>query len=171
VPSISISGPDRSERQTVGAGSPTFGWHMAEELCQRSEDWLALFEALSVDLVVAVQRRMLGADAAEWEIEEASSKALHAWIGLANATVNALYVRTGFWDVALDSFNWLVRWQRMCQAMAKVIVAGLGPSIGLASASEAEAVQDDLQRLRREFRALSAIIQEPGSLGGLRRIK
>lgn len=59
----------------------------------------------------------------------------------------------------------------MSQAMAKVIVAGLGPSIGLASASEAEAVQDDLQQLRREFRALSATIQEPGFLGGLRRIK
>ncbi len=78
---------------------------MAEELCQRSEDWLALFEALSVDLVVAVQLRMLGGDAAEWEIEEPSSKALHSWISLANATLNALYVRTGFWDLALDSFN------------------------------------------------------------------
>ena len=139
---------------------------------QKAEDWLALLESLSVDLPLAVQRRLLGCVEAEQEVEQAASKAHHAWVNLANAAVNALYLRTGFWDLALEGFNYLVRLQRLAQGAASVVATGLGPSIGLASASEVDALAEEVIRLRHELRDFSATLEsQTGATGGLRRIK
>lgn len=139
---------------------------------EKPEDWLVLFEAVGVELPLGLQRLLLGAPEGESEVEQAVSKAHHAWVSLASAAVNALYVRTGFWDVTLEAFNSLLRTQRLAQTMMRVLVAGLGPSLGVASSSEVEALRDDLIRIRRDLRDLTARGEPPSlAAGGLRRIK
>src|SRR6266496_1440822 len=86
------------------------------KMYQKPEDWHSLFEAMALDLPLGLQRLMLGAGEAELEVEEAASKAHHAWVNLAGTMVNAVYVRTGFWDFALDALNSTMRMQRLGQA-------------------------------------------------------
>jgi tagatose-1,6-bisphosphate aldolase non-catalytic subunit AgaZ/GatZ len=138
---------------------------------QKPEDWRSLFEAMALELPLGLQRLMLGAGEAELEVEEAASKAHHAWVNLASTMVNAVYVRTGFWDFALDALNSTMRAQRLGQAAAKVVVAALGPAIGLASISDVEALQDELTRLRSDFKDLSEKFEfQTGAASRLRRV-
>jgi tagatose-1,6-bisphosphate aldolase non-catalytic subunit AgaZ/GatZ len=122
---------------------------------QNPEDWRSFFDAMALELPFGLQRLMLGAGEAELEVEQAASKAHHAWVNLTSTMINALYVRTGFWELALDALNSTIRMQRLGQAVAKVVVAALGPAIGLASVSDVEALQDELTRLRSDFQDLS----------------
>jgi hypothetical protein len=139
---------------------------------QKPEDWRSLFEAVIIELPLGMQRLLLGAADAGVEVEQSVSKAHHSWINLANAMFDALYVRTGFWEAVLDNFNSVLRVQRLAQSAAKVFVAALGPSIGLASISEVDALQDEIIRLRRELKELQRKLEShPGAEMGLRRVK
>jgi hypothetical protein len=138
---------------------------------QKPEDWRAFLEALLVELPLGVQHLLAGAGDGGMEVEQAVSKAHHAWIGLANALVDAVYLRTGFWEIALDNLNTVLRMQRLAQTAAKVFVAALGPSIGLASTSDVDALQDEITRLRREVRELHQKLEFHPGEGGLRRVK
>jgi hypothetical protein len=138
---------------------------------QKPEDWRNFLEALLVELPLGVQRLWAGAGEGGVEIELAASKAHHAWISLANALVDAVYLKTGFWEIALDNLNSILRLQRLAQAAAKVFVAAFGPSIGLASISDVDALQDEIGRLRREVRELRQKLEFHPGEGGLRRVK
>jgi tagatose-1,6-bisphosphate aldolase non-catalytic subunit AgaZ/GatZ len=138
---------------------------------QKPEDWHSLFEAVTLDFPLSMQRLLLGADEAGVELEQAASKAHHAWVNLASAMVNTLYVRTGFWDFVLDNFNGAMRIQRLAQAAARVVVASFGPTIGLASTADVDALQDELSRLRRDLKLLNEQLLYQTSAGGLRRVK
>jgi hypothetical protein len=139
---------------------------------QQPEDWLSLFEVMALELPLGLQRFLLGATEAESEIEAAAAKAHHGLVNLASAVVNTIYVRSGFWDVALDAFNSMVRAQQLTQAVARVCAAAIGPSIGLASISDVEALQDELIRLRRDFKELTERFAfQTDAAGGLRRVK
>ncbi len=139
---------------------------------QKPEDWRSLFEAVLFELPAGMQRLLLGAADAGVEVEQSASKAHHAWTSLTGAMIDAVYVRTGFWDAVLDNLNAVLRVQRLAQAAAKVLVAALGPSIGLASTSEIDALEDEIIRLRRELNDLHRKLElQPGAETGLRRVK
>lgn len=139
---------------------------------QKPEDWRSLFEAMMLELPVGTQRLFLGAADAGVEVEQSASKAHHAWTSLATAMVDAVYVRTGFWEAVLDNLNAILRVQQLAQAATKVFVTALGPSIGLASISDVDALQDEIIRLRREIKDLNRKLEShPGLEAGLRRVK
>lgn len=139
---------------------------------QKPEDWRAFLEAISIELPLGVQRLLLGANDAVVEVEQAASKAHHSWVNLANTLIDTIYVRTGFWEAALDHLNAALRVQRLAQAAAKVFVAAFGPSIGLASTSDVDALQDEVSRLRRELRELRQKLEfQSGVESALRRVK
>jgi hypothetical protein len=139
---------------------------------QKPEDWNSLLEALAVDLPLGLQRHLLGEAEADTEVEEAASKAHHAWMNLATAMINAVYLRTGFWDLVLDNLNTAVRAQRLAQAAARVFVAAIGPTVGLASVSDLDALQDELSRLRNHLNSITKQLDYHASPPNvLRRIK
>jgi hypothetical protein len=139
---------------------------------QEPEDWRSLLEAVMLELPMGVQRLFLGAADAGVEVEQSTSKAHHAWTSLATAMIDTIYVRTGFWEAALDNLNAVLRVQRVAQAAAKVFAAALGPSIGLASISDVDALQDEIVRLRREIKELHRKVElQTGVEAALRRVK
>ena len=131
---------------------------------QTPEDWRSFYEAMAVELPLGFQHLLAGASEAEIEIEQASSKAHHAWVNLASSVVNTIYVRTGFWDVMLDGLNAAIRVQQLAQALAKVCILAFGPAVGIAPVSEIDAIHDELRRLRQDFSAITATLESNGQI-------
>jgi hypothetical protein len=128
-----------------------------------ADDVVKLFEAAWIDLPVAAAKRLLEKD--EGAVREAGWKAYDAWVRLANDAANQVYGNPAFGTVAGRGIEAVLRVQRVGEAVASAIFGNLWPAIGLPTASELQALRDDVTALREELRAARIEASEEQTAG------
>jgi len=119
------------------------------------KSWMDLFEASTWELPMAMWKWMMGETEADQKVEDVTLKAYHAWVSLANESVDRFYQTKGFCELMTGSLNWLLQWQRLGRSMADTMIpAAMAES---RSGPEEDRVLDEMvQRLSREVRQLTA---------------
>ncbi|HXR35699.1 MAG TPA: hypothetical protein VN754_07110, partial [Candidatus Binataceae bacterium] len=88
------------------------------------KSWIALLEASTWEFPLAVQKWILGGKDGNQEVEDAALKAYHAWVSLANVSVDRFYQTKGFCALVTGSLNWLLQWQRLSRSIADTMMPG-----------------------------------------------
>ena len=119
---------------------------------------------------MAVQKWMMGETEADQKIEDVSLKAYHAWVSLANQSVDRFYQTKGFTELMTGSLNWLLQWQRLGRSMANTMMPGAMADADSRRGAEGEdrVLDETLQRLSREVRQLTARLNMLEGRNGLR---
>jgi len=86
--------------------------------------WIALLEAATWEFPMAVQKWILGAEGGTQDVEGVALKAYHAWVTLANVSVDRFCQAKGFCELMTGSLNWLLQWQRLGRSIADTIAPG-----------------------------------------------
>ena len=94
---------------------------MAMERNEKS--WIALFEASTWEFPLAVQKLILGGKGGSQDVEDVALKAYHAWVNLANESVDRFYQTKGFCELITGSLNWLLQWQRLSRSIADTMMS------------------------------------------------
>jgi hypothetical protein len=120
------------------------------------KSWMELFEASTWEFPMAVQKWMMGGTEANQQVEDVALKAYHAWISLANESVDRFYRTKGFTELMTGSLNWLLQWQRLGRSMADTMTPGGMAESRSGAEGEDRALDETVQRLGREVRQLTA---------------
>jgi hypothetical protein len=132
------------------------------------KSWIALLEASTWEFPLAVQKWMLGGKGGDQEVEDAALKTFHAWVKIANASVDRFYQTKGFCELMTGSLNWLLQWQRLGRSIADTMLAGANMDMRNGSPAEEPAVYEMVQRLSREVRQLTARLNMQEGPNGFR---
>src|SRR6266851_8690812 len=100
------------------------------------KSWFALLEASTWEFPLAVQKWMLGGKGGNQEVEDAALKTFHAWVNIANASVDRFYQTKGFCELMTGSLNWLLQWQRLGRSIAGTMMPGA--SMDMRNGAEAD---------------------------------
>jgi hypothetical protein len=120
------------------------------------KSWMDLFEASAWEFPMAFQKWVMGETEANQEVEDTALKAYHAWVSLANESVDRFYQTKGFTELITGSLNWLLQWQRLGRSMANTMLPGAMPEIQNGANGEDRVIDHMVQRLGREVRQLTA---------------
>jgi len=118
--------------------------------------WIALLEASTWGFPLAVQKWMLGGEGGSQGVEDVALKAYHAWIKLANVSVDRFCQAKGFCELMTGSLNWLLQWQRLGRSIADTLAPGAMMGMRSGAGTEDRALDEMVQRLSREVRQLTA---------------
>ena len=129
--------------------------------------WIALLEASTWQFPLALQKWLLGGKDGNQEIEDAALKAYHAWVNIANLSVDRFYQSRGFCELMTGSLNWLLQWQRLGRSIADTMMPGARMMTNGAGAQE-PALEEMVQRLNREVRQLTARLNMQEGRNGFR---
>ncbi|HEV3112754.1 MAG TPA: hypothetical protein VGY99_19890 [Candidatus Binataceae bacterium] len=120
------------------------------------KSWIALLEASTWEFPLAVQKWMMGGDGGSQDVENITLKAYHAWVTLANVSVDRFCKAKGFCDLMTGSLNWLLQWQRLGRSIADTMAPGAMMGMRSGAGSEDHGRDEMLQRLSQEVRQLTA---------------
>ncbi|MEW6301556.1 MAG: hypothetical protein AB1671_28120 [Thermodesulfobacteriota bacterium] len=129
------------------------------------EDLFAIQQALFVDVPLASARWGLGIGR-EQEITAAFWRGYDAWVRVATALVDeasrsaASYEDNGAFDFLT---TWILRWQRLGNALAGTVFTGLWQTLGVATAAQVHSLHAEMQALSEELR-FSLVGPLPSSL-------
>ncbi len=117
---------------------------------------------------MAMQKWMMGETEADQKVEDVALKAYHAWVSLANQSVDRFYQTKGFTELMTGSLNWLLQWQRLGRSMANTMMPGAMADIRRGAEDEDRVLDETVQRLGREVRQLTARLNMLEGRNGLR---
>jgi len=125
------------------------------------KSWFALLEASTWEFPLAVQKWMLGG-------KDAALKTFHAWVNIANASVDRFYQTKGFCELMTGSLSWLLQWQRLGRSIAGTMMPGANMDMQNGAKADEPAVYEIVQRLSREVRQLTARLNMQEGPNGFR---
>ncbi len=125
-------------------------------MADNEKSWIALWEASTWEFPQAVQRWMLGGNGGNQDVEDVALKVYHAWVNLANVSVDRFYQTKGFCELMTGSLNWLLQWQRLGRSFADTMMPGAMAEMRSGAGSEDRALVEMVERLSREVRQLTA---------------
>ncbi len=120
------------------------------------KSWIALFEASTWEFPLAVQKLILGGKGGSQDLEDVALKAYHAWVNLANESVDRFYQTKGFCELITGSLNSLLQWQRLSRSIADTVSPGVMAEERSGAVGEDRALDHMVRRLGREVRQLTA---------------
>jgi len=120
------------------------------------KSWIALLEASTWEFPLAVQKWILGANDGNQAVEDTALKAYHAWVKLANVSVDRFYQTKGFCELMTGSLSWLLQWQRLSRSIADTMMPGAMEQMRSGTGAEEGALVEMVERLSREVRQLTA---------------
>jgi hypothetical protein len=123
---------------------------------QSGKSWIALLEVSTWEFPLAVQKWMLGGNDGNQNVEDIALKAYHAWVKLANLSVDRFYQTRGFCELVTGSLNWLLQWQRLGRSIADTMMPGAMAQMRSGAGAEDPALVEMVERLSREVRQLTA---------------
>lgn len=118
----------------------------ASSTSQGTQDLMTISQALFRDLPVVAVRWGFGlgdekaATEAAWKIYDAS-------VRVAATAIDALYRTPLFSDTVSNSANQLLRWQRMGNAVNRVLLTGFWQMLGVPTAAEIQALAEQVHML------------------------
>lgn len=130
--------------------------------------WIALLEASTWEFPLAVQKWMLGGNDGNQAVEDTALKAYHAWVKLANVSVDRFYQTKGFCELMTGSLNWLLQWQRLSRSVANTMMPGAMAQRPGGTEAEDGALVEMVERLSREVRQLTARLNMQDGRNGFR---
>jgi hypothetical protein len=133
-----------------------------------NKSWMALFKILSWEFPVAVQKWMLSEKSGNQEIENLTLKAYHAWVNLANESVDRFYQTKGFCELMTGSLNWLLQSQRLSRSIADAWMPDAMGEMRKESKRDDREIDQMVERLGREVRQLTARLNILEGCNGLR---
>ena len=120
------------------------------------KSWIALFQAATWEFPLAVQKLILGEQSGTQEVEDVALKAYHAWVNLANESVDRFYQTKGFYELITGSLTALLQWQRLSRSIADTMIPGVMAQGRSGTVGEDRALDEMVRRLGREVRQLTA---------------
>ncbi len=114
----------------------------------------AFLRASLWEFPLAVQKWSVADDSRE--LEQAMLKAFQAWTNLANQSMERVFAAEGFVGLMTASIKHLGQWQRLTRDFIESVISGGAKT--LAPGEEVREMQETVNRLRREVRALTARI-------------
>ena len=127
-----------------------------ETMKDNAKSWVALLEASTWDFPVAIQKWLLGQKEGSQEIEDVALKAYHAWVSMANESVDRFYQTKGFCELMTGSLNWLLQWQRLGRSMADTMTPRAMSGSRGGPEGDDRVVDQTVGLLGREVRQLKA---------------
>jgi hypothetical protein len=132
------------------------------------KSWIALLEASTWEFPLAVQKWILGGNDGDQAVEDTALKAYHAWVKLANVSVDRFYQTKGFCELMTGSLNWLLQWQRLSRSVADAMMPGAMAQMPSRTGAEDGALVEMVERLSREVRQLTARLNMQDGRNGFR---
>ena len=126
------------------------------------EDFVTVYQTFFFDLPVVGAKWGLGIGE-EKELTETAWKGYDAWVRLTTATIANLSRMPVFGEVVARSFDAMLRWQRLSNALVGASFAGLWPAVGLPTAAAVQGLREELHSAATDLR-LVASIQANGQL-------
>ena len=126
------------------------------------EDFVTVYQTFFFDLPVVGAKWGLGIGE-EKELTETAWKGYDAWVRLTTATIANLSRMPVFGEVVVRSFDAMLRWQRLSNALVGASFAGLWPAVGLPTAAAVQGLREELHSAATDLR-LVASIQANGQL-------
>lgn len=90
------------------------------------------------------------------ELHEVGWKAYDKVVEVANNATNRLYTSAAVGQVLGTAIDAMLRWQRFNSAVAGAFFSALWPTVGLPTATDVEAIRNDVRALRDELREAAA---------------
>lgn len=118
----------------------------ASSTAQGTQDLMTISQALFRDLPVVAARWGFGLGDEE-AATEAAWKIYDAGVRVATTAIDTLYRTPLFSDAVSNSANYLLRWQRMGNAVNRVFLTGFRQMLGLPTAAEIRALAEHVHML------------------------
>lgn len=118
------------------------------------EDLTAVYTTLFIDLPLSGLKRSLGLTE-EKETTETAWKAYDASVRLATSTIDRLSRTPLFGDATARSLDFFLQGRRLSNALSGAVFTNLWNTVGLPTATEAQALRAEVQALREEVRTIN----------------
>jgi hypothetical protein len=131
---------------------------MAEQAHHTTTDLMTMCKATFIDLPIAGAKWGWGVGM-EQEVAQAAWKGYDAWVRLTSASIDELYNNSLFVNYTINTLDRSLRWRRLSQALAGAFFAGLWPTVGLPTATDVQALTEELRSLTNRLKAQELQIQ------------